>query len=590
MEIPIDFLAPYIKDKKKKHQFYHESCQFYYDLKIHMDGMFPDKLLTERRPAESITIRDYRKQIYVPITQAPVHKVHNSLLKIRKAPDWSIKYDLEDQPKSMPEEESFHDYMEEDYPYYSSFTNWFFSVAFKNYEIDANAVILMMPLNPVKEDVDYYNPFPTVFNSDQVIDFKEGEFYVLLSKEKCDYKDGNDVTRKGFIYYVVTETNIYQYNQIKTDGTYLETLNIEHNLGFLPIVKMYGDVFDSYGVTCLYTSRIAPIVPSLKEAVREYSDLQAEIVQHIHSTIIAYQQQQCNSCKGIGFVKVGDGAPIQCQACTGSGYMAFNPYEHIVVRPQQAGEQPYPTPIAQYLIKPIDIAKLQDERVRNHIKDALTAINFEFLYATPLNQSGRAKEVDRSELNNFVYTICEDVIRIFDACYAITYDYRYGGIDVLSEEDREKVLPKINVPCQYDIVSESVLLAEITSAKAAGVEPVILNSMLQEYTNSKFNSEQDIRDLVMATLELDPFSSKKEEDILLQLNNDGILESDYIIHCNIISFVSRAIEENKDFLNMSCTEKIAVMNEYATELKTQKSTKNEIMKQIQPSISISERL
>ncbi len=131
MEIPITFLAPYLKDKKKKHQYYEESVQFYYDLKIHMDGMFPDKLITERRPAESVTIREYRKKIYVPITQAPVHKVHNSLLKIRKAPDWSIKWDMEDQPKGIPEEESFHDYMEEDYPYYSSFTNWFFSVAFK---------------------------------------------------------------------------------------------------------------------------------------------------------------------------------------------------------------------------------------------------------------------------------------------------------------------------------------------------------------------------------------------------------------------------------------------------------------------------
>jgi hypothetical protein len=578
--VDFGFLKPYITDKEKRHQFYRETVRYEKELCVHMDGLPPNELLRDRRPAESEQILKYREKIYAPITKVPMHKVMNSLLKIRTSPDWSIKYDVTDMPSGIPEEERMNEYMEEEYPKFTSFTNWFFNVGFKNYLVDANAVLLLMPLNIYPAENEYYKPFPTVFNSENIIDYEEGSYYVLHSKETCEYKDGNGRSRRGFIYYIVTDTFIYQYNQIKADKTYAEEMRFPHNLGYLPIVKLNGYVYDAYATTCLYRSRIDPMLPSLNEAAREYSDLQAEIVQHIHSTIIAYQQQQCNKCKGTGFVPTQEGAPIECSYCAGSGFMAFDPYSHIIIRPQQAGDQPYPTKIAEYLVKPIDIAKLQDERVKSHIYDALASINFEFISQTPLNISGKAKEIDRAELNNFVFTIAEDVIRIFDDCYNITNDYRYGG--QYEGEELESNLPEINVPSNFDIISESALMDEISKAKEAKIDSVILAAMMQEYANKKFNTEQDLRNMIMATLQLDPFACMSEDDILIQLQNNGFEKTQYVIHCNIVSFVVKAVEENDDFYTLEMPDKQKIIQKYADEVVKKTSAQTAIMAQIQP--------
>lgn len=573
--VDFGFLKPYIEDKNKRHQFYKESVKEYNDLNVHMDGLPPNELLRDRRPAESEQILKYREKIYAPITKVPMHKVMNSLLKIRTSPDWSIKYDIKEIPAGIPEEETLENYMEFEYPKFSSFTNWFFSVAFKNYLVDSNSILLLMPLNINVAENEYYKPFPTVFNSEYIIDYEENSFYVLLSKETCEYKDGNGRSRRGFIYYIVTDTFIYQYNQIKTDKTYAEVMKFPHGLGELPIVKLNGYVYDAYATTCLYGSRIDPMLPSLNEAAREYSDLQAEIVQHIHSTIIAYQQQQCNKCKGSGFVPVQEGAPIECSACAGNGYMAFDPYSHIIIRPQQAGEQPYPTKIAEYLVKPIDIAKLQDERIKNHIYDALSAINFEFLAETPLNQSGKAKEVDRSELNNFVFTIAEDVVRIFDECYDITNDYRYGG--QYQDEELDASLPVIAVPQNFDIASEEMILLELSKAKQYKLDPIIISNLIIEYSNKKFNADEEIKDLVVEVISLDPFASMNEDDILIQKQNDGFEQYQYVIHCNITTFVNRAMEENPEFESWDKADKQALMKTYATEVSKSITAKNAVM-------------
>ena len=584
--VDFSFLKPYITEKEMRHPFYAETVKCAKELSIHMDGLPPDELLRARRPAESDQILKYREKIYSPITKIPMHKVMNSLLKIRTSPDWSIKYNVSKMPSGIPKEERMNEYMEEYYPKFSSFTNWFFSVAFKNYLVDANSVLMVMPLNIDIAENEYYKPFQIVFNSENIIDYKEDDYYVLMSKEKCKYRDGNGRLRDGFIYYVVTDSYIYQYNQVKSDKSYEEVMAFAHGLGYLPIVKMNGYVYDVYAKHFLYHSRIDPMLPSLNEAAREYSDLQAEIVQHIHSTIIAYQQQECIKCKGLGVVPTQEGASIACTSCSGSGYMPFDPYSHIVIRPQQSGEQPYPTKIAEYLVKPIDIAKLQDERVRAHIYDALSAINFEFISQTPLNISGKAKEIDRAELNNFVYTIAEDVVRIFDCCYKITNDYRYGG--QYSGEELEANLPYITVPSNFDIISESALMDEIGKAKSAKIDPVIISAMMIEYTNKKFNTEQGVRDLVVATLELDPFASMSEDDILIQLQNNGFEKYQYVIHCNIVNFILRANEENEDFYTLELSEKQAIMKGYADEVIKNNSLKQAVFGAIKPNLTIRE--
>ncbi len=142
--------------------------------------------------------------------------------------------------------------------------------------MDANAVIMVAPLNVVKESNEYFKPYPILFNSPQVLDFVYEQYAVLKSVEESTYRSGNR-SYKGAVYYSVDRESIVKYEQINAKGDFSAT-EFLHGLGYAPCFKTYGIIVKDGVDDALYSSRIAPIVPSLNEAAREWSDLQAEVV------------------------------------------------------------------------------------------------------------------------------------------------------------------------------------------------------------------------------------------------------------------------------------------------------------------------
>lgn len=76
------------------------------------------------------------------------------------------------------------------------------------------------------------------------------------------------------------------------------------------------------------------MLPWLNVATVEFSDLRAEITQHIHSTVWIYQDEQCKSCNGQGFTFTKEQERVPCtnSKCK-DGQIPTSPYETIRVRP-----------------------------------------------------------------------------------------------------------------------------------------------------------------------------------------------------------------------------------------------------------------
>lgn len=537
------FLEPYLM-QGLRHEDYDDAVEMYEELETHADGEYPGELIDQRRPAESDEIKHYRKKIFVPITKPVFTKVYNSLMKIRKSQDWMISFPNE-LPAVIAEEESPERYLMYKMPRNGSITNWMFSVCFKQYLIDANAAVLTLPTNWEIAENQYYEPYPMIFNSEDVLDYKEGLYYVLKEHDED-------------LYWVI-QPDIIQKFEVK-DYAVREVFQMVNTLGYIPVRHLYGMIIENYKDGALYESRISGIVPKMNEALREYSDLQAEIVQHIHSTMWSMQPQQCGRCKGLGDIPKENSAPIKCPSCSGKGLLPLNPFEHLVLPAPRPGDPAIPTPPIGYVTKQTDIAKLQEERIRQHIYDALSAINMEFLADTPLSQSGVAKQVDREELYSFVHSIAEDVVRIMDE---IIYDicaWRYSGVT----SDIRALLPYIPVPERFDMLSGKVLVDELTSMVNAKVDPAIINAAQIELAGKKFN-DSEVKDLVVLKLKLDPFAGVPEENISLQRMYNAIDQNDLIIHANINKFVTRALEEVQDFANLSYADQMAVMLRYSQE-------------------------
>jgi len=541
-------LKAYFTDKKM-YYYCKDAREKEKEMRTHADGLFPATLIEERRPNEAPEVQAYRKKIFVAKTKPYFNKIENTLQKIRRSSDWSIKYPEASFDRVVDNEKMFN-YAENNYPVFDSITNWAFSLLLRNYLIDANALCMVAPLEIPEEGNVYLRPVATIFNSCEVIDFVHADYAVMVNKVGCVYYvQGRPNQGKSF--YIVTTMAVHRYDQVNGRGEYTEAWRYDHQLGVLPVFKLGGIAVDVYGWNTLYESRISGILPGFNEAIREYSDLQAAVVLSMFPERWEYTQNQCAKCKGIGKVQEvvnNEQCSVVCTTCAGSGMVASGPYSKVVIGAVEADKHPLPTPPMGYVHGPVDIIKLQQESVKGHIASALAAINFEFLADTPLTESGVAKEVDRDELNTMVHSIAEDIVRIIDLVYYYTALYRYS--DVYTAQEIYDMLPKIAVPEKYDILSAKYYDEQITSAIKNKLNPAIINAMEVAYATKAFSNDLEISQYVALVLKIDPLAGISEDDKMARLSNNGITQLDYVISSNINKFVSDAIEVNPGFVEL----------------------------------------
>ena len=568
---------------RNKHANYNATISEAERLSIHANGEVPRKLIEERRPSESKQTKDYRVQIYVSQTENPIGKVVSSLQKIRRSQDWNIQYDDKDMPSQIAEQETLEQYCEFNYPGFTSVTNWVFSELLSRYIIDANAVVAVIPKRLPNTEADYMAPVAEFFSSKQVVDYAEDEYCVLKSADKSVYySPAGKKQFQGDIFYIITATQLLKYEQVNGKGDLSLSMEYNHNFGYVPAIKVKGIFKERVNNDTIYKSRIGTMVPHLNEAAREYSDLQAEIVQHIHSEKYFYANTECPVCKGTSLSKEKDenGTFKQCPNCEGKGVVrGSSVYGEYMISPSKFGEHEIPAPPIGYIQKDTDIARLQDERVDKHIHKALASINMEFLSVTPLSQSGIAKEVDRDELNNFVNSIAEDLVRIMDEVYRFICDYRYIVI-VPDKEKRQNMLPSIQVPEKFDLLSSKYLMEEIQAGEASNINPVLKKYLEVEYARKKYNADPQKAYELESICDLDPLYGYSQDEKASMLSTRGVSEIDYIISCNIIQFVIRAVDENDKFHELSLSDRRKIVAEYANEVVKANSLKENIRKEI----------
>lgn len=557
--------------EKRFHGAYHSTCRMYRELKEHANGEVPERAIRCRRPGESDRIKEYREEIYESMTKSPISKVISSLSKIRRSPDWNIRFDLPSPPIIKIGEE-LETYITTNYPNdFGSLTNWIFGVCLKKYLIDANAVIVIEPIKWEIPTTEYRKPFPIIYDSPRVLDFVYDSHVVLLSEKTCYYdvrdERGNFINRQndGKIIIVIDDTNFYTYNQIDRNKNFTLVETHPHNLGFLPAFKMPGIFFEMCDDTVIRESRISCMLPDLNEAARIYSDEQAEIVQHVHSDRWELMNTRCTHCQGTGRLLI-DENPCDCHKCKGAGYIPTSPYTVRVITPPELGQDAMPMPPAGYIQK-TDVAEmciLLDNQVKSHIYGALASVNMQNLEQVPLSQSGTAKEWDRDEQSNFVHAVAEDLVYVMDKVIFITNEYR-TNILIADAANRKLLLPIIPVPERFDLFSINTLATEVANAKQQNLNPFIVATLEAEYASKKFYNRQDIAQRVALMYKLDPLPGLTDDEKIMRLQNNGIAQIDYVISSNLAPFIERAVTENKNYPDLDLQAQYEILRTYALE-------------------------
>lgn len=571
-----EILAAYFEGGLKM-PTYDSAVEMYRALAVHTNGQVPQDLINANRPNESDEVKSYRMNRYRPVTKSPVGRVLQSLGKIWRARDWKIQYPEDKFPK-VPQDETLQNYCEENFPHYNSITNWTFTVLLKAYCMDANHLILITPLEKIDNLASFNRPYPTLFMSDQVIEYKAGNFAILKSSVQVKVPNHPDSDK----YFVVTDKDILPY--IKRDKTWeLQAEEIiNHNLGYLPIVKprgQYNSTIDRYD---LFESRICDMVPHLDDAACEYSDRQAAMIMHIYPERWEMMTQECNTCQGSGKVanpaytgtdtKSKQLAEANCTVCNGVGATrTIGPYGVTKIRPTKAlfGEQPVPMPPMGYVEKDMGIMEFLDKSIETHLYRALSSVNMQFLAQTPLSISGDAKMVDRDELNNFVFNVASDLIYMMNCCYSLFADYRYR-VSYPNAADRAKMLPTIPIPRHYELGGSDAILEQLVKIKTDTVGRTTTRALKKDLLNSKYQNMPDLLTVALLELDLDPYDGIAETDLAQMKLSDGLSDSYYIIHCNISPFIQQALEENTDFAKMEIVAQRKILEGYAQEIIAQK--------------------
>jgi len=554
-----------------------------YDLKVsksdeillHSNGTGIDRLLKTYHPSEPQWLNDHRMANYRMITKAPFYKLMNSISKISRSEKFVIKHPVSTR---LPDTESLEYYTEQVFPVYDTVKNWFFSIGLHAMLTDPNAVVAVLPINYLWDSMSYPSPFPYIFRSEQVLDFREGEYAIIKTDDKTELQSHRgELSRSGDVYLVITNMEIWKFEQTgdRTNREFEQTLLLQHNFNSLPVFSLGGNPVDLMNPD-VYESFISGVVPYWDEAVTQFSDLQGAIKQHMYPEKWMYATMECQTCSGRGKIKHGTGlskSMLTCESCGGSGVVS-SPYSNIIIRPTKGGiEDQAPIPPAGYITKDTEPIKWLGEYVDKLIAKGYSAVNFEFLSSVPLNQSGVAKEFDRQELNSFLHKIAQHIVdNIVNNVYYYTALYRYldiynGNKNLLEDE----LMPKFTIPSSFDVVGADIMTQEVANAKNSGIDSALIQEMQIQIVNSKWSYDKDIRKFLETVIRLDPASGKTEDQKVSMLTNGSLTKEDYVLSSNIESIVKRALEDNKDFLSFSYTQKYNYVQRYVNDYLSQLS-------------------
>lgn len=578
MKITNDFVEPYIRGKKK-HAAYNTTVDIADHLKFHFDGyVFTEpketnkrdnpyftRLIDCRRPSESDHIKEYRRKIYLPITKQPCFKIVNSLKKIVKSPDWNINWGKSLRPPRIREGEQLEDYCDKNLPFFNSVENWLYSYGLKEILSDPNGLICVLPISYEVLSTEFRKPYPYFIASEHVYEYVENEYTIFRTSKTYEYKSENgEVTYKDFVICIVTKEEVWEARIINSKQDIELTLVLKLNFGKMPVFRAGGIFKDIIDNSSVFESFVSPILPGLDAAARELSDLDAEVVQHIFSTMWYYATQECRACNGTGKKKQGQ-QTVDCSACHATGVMVKSPYKDLVVAKPELGEQGLKPPFAGYIEKNTEIVKIQDERIESHIFKALAAVNMEFLAQTPLNESGKAKEVDRDELNSFVYGIAyHSVENVIKKVYFFINEIRVMDL-AIPEAQRKEMLPAIAIPERFEILSENYLQEQVAAARTGQVDPIIINGMEIDFASKKFENNDSVKNKIITTKQFNPFPGLSSDQVDNGVLAGTISKDDAILYKYMPHFVERAFNEIEGFEDYDYSQKLKVFKKYSKE-------------------------
>ena len=495
------------------------------------------ELISTRFPSEPEYVHRYRLDNFSLITKTYLNKIITTLSKIPRSDDFVVTYKKAD----------LKNFCESNIGYYRSLVRWFFNVGLKYLLVDPNCLYIILPKDIFKkEDTTINYPEINIITSDRLLIYEEN--YILFK-----------LTNSEFIY--LDKTQILKI--IKEKDNYIVETILEYEFNELPFVTSGGILFSS-DKTHLFDSFISGCLPFWNQALIEYSDKTAAIKQHLYPEKWRYVVGNCNNCQGTGHI-IFNQKTETCAICKGTGDPPTGVMSEILIKQSAKNsiiENTIPVPPAGYIQKDTVILDYIDKDIKNNIYSGLAALNMEFLMETPNIESGVAKEMDRQELNAFIYQIASHVsINILKPLYRIIGKWFFYG----TEYNSEWINTDVSIPIHYDITSESDIENKIAKARSSNVSSYIIKKLEQKYIEKKFENFNEDKSYLLLINELDTLPAKSSDE-KIKIYREGMIDKTSVVASLNIEYIISILNQNVGFKSKSYSDKLALVFEEANKI------------------------
>lgn len=575
-------LKEIIKDGRR-HDLYDLTRQHAKEMSVHIEGEKPLYLLERVRPREDEDVKTYRIENYEPTTKAGADKAIKIVCKGFNPSLWSINF----KDKST-EAEELERYTMENYPVYNSIIDWNKDVLLRKMLADPNGLVAVKPERIPGSDTEPVDPIMVVYGSCAVWYYDKDCFLICTSHgtmEHGDHMYQNENDKKlscTFDYYDRTQYVNFTATYDASD----KSIEIDEHEAYthagskIPVWFLGGESKGLDNGRVMYRSYFSAALPHWNLAVVHESDLLGAYIGHLHpqkyemAEECAYSEMidgvSCGCRQGVIRFKGPENKLMQkdCPQCQGSGLVTVkSPYQtYLFSKSKLEDTNGLGIMPAGYITVPTEATAMLEERTEKMIQKGMWSINMDIEEKIGENQSGVAKTIDRSAQNDTLYDIHSRVfgVHINNEYYFI--DMYKNRVKLSSTGKSSKNLPEVNAPVKFDLLTTSELTYNYKVSKDSGLDRNILRLNAINIIKSENGSTPDVKNYLIAMIDLDPLYGMDSEEIDLGVTKGVIRKVDWTIHNNIKPFVDRAMIEDKNFLAKPKDQQIELLETYGNEL------------------------
>lgn len=558
------------------HDLYKDSVEMAESISYHaVKGVFPEKLFKHRSPNETQKESDYIRNNYKQLTFPVFVDYISTIGRPMGDGNWGINY-KKDKAEFEQAEKSFQAYVEGEIPIYGSLEAFVKFILPSIKSIDANGFIAVRPkeISYIEKDEDgvkvkyidsseLYNPTIYYYESKNVVDFENGEYYLFLSKEKSEVIFGGRTSKTGSVYELYTKDAVYfiiQYGQ-KTENNFRVELFYQHNLDECPVHQLMGIPHLKndkilWQSPFLYACDLLDLVATNGNWEQAMINKCVFPVQVMFGSFCEFRDSHGNPCQHGKLYHEGNEST--CPSCNGQGLTPrISPFGTVLINPAtkfEPGEEKSSLPPLQYVSPEVHTLEFIHKKVESDTIKARSILKLRNKNTTVNTSDGNitATEVtdDAKGMYAFVKPISDQIFTLYEFMLKMIGKQRYG-------DNFES--PELSYPKTFDFKSPEDYLNDISNAIKIGLPPSFIQTVLMQYINAYYGDNPKSNKIFKLVISADALFALSQDDINMKLSKGTAAKWQDILHSSALNFIHEAIEEEPNFLEKEIVDQVAVL-------------------------------